>query len=267
MGAQTYQLYGLEVYFGKDVTRVPAEMFYVASSSSGHNPRITSITFADDSECLEIGDVAFNNLRVLTSINFGKNSKLQRIGDSGIAVCTSLKTLTIPASVRVIEKYALGSLNSLETVVVEDPTNWMATKINSSTGEVLMIRELPQDKLTDPEIAFVYFTKAYAGGCFLYKAGDPLPASTGVHQHRYNFQGVTGLCRCYETNENHVHEYENGVCVCRAVISSHVHDFANNGLCACRQTNESHVHEYDPTFSVCACGYYSSENYLESIEE
>jgi hypothetical protein len=255
MGKQSEEC---EIIISACVKRIPDLLFY--GTNYQNYAQATSIRFEDNSECKEIGYAAFMHMRRLKTFDWGKNPSVERIGDSSIAVLVSLKELTIPASVKIIEAYALGSLQQLERLYVEDKEGWAAIMYKGAyRKELVLYRDLISEKLSDPEEALVYLTKAY-GACILTKILDPLPVKGGWHNHEFE----NDVCKyCRATNQSHVHSYDiNGICACRDVSASHVHDFSDNGLCACRQTNSSHQHVYDPSSSICGCGYYSSEDYL-----
>ena len=67
---------------GPKVTRIPAMLTYGRYDEGGYTgeTKISSINFADNSECTTIADYAFINCNVLT-INWGANSKLENIGE------------------------------------------------------------------------------------------------------------------------------------------------------------------------------------------
>ena len=81
---------GITVNIGENVTRIPAYLFNV-SSSSRYSPKITTVNFVGNNKCTEIGSYAFH-------------------------FCTSLISITIPASVTSIGDYAFGECASLTEI-------------------------------------------------------------------------------------------------------------------------------------------------------
>lgn len=250
-----------ELIISACVKRIPDWLFYGTNYQNYADAKV--IRFEDNSECKEIGYAAFMHMRGVKEFDWGNNPSVEIIRDSSIAVLVSLKELTIPSTVKVIEAYALGSLQQLEKLYVEDAQGWTAIKYKDSYGkELVFYRDLQSQKLLDPEEAMVYLTKAYGGGCLFTKIVDPLPEKDGWHSHEF----VEGVCTyCRATEDSHIHNHNvKGVCACGNVITSHVHDFTDNGLCACKQTDITHEHEYDSS-SVCGCGLYEGEEtYLDS---
>ena len=67
-----------------------------------------------------IGFQAFRDCTTLTSITFGKNSKLTSIGEQAFRKCESLKSVTIPDSVTIISHAAFISCKSLTSITIPD---------------------------------------------------------------------------------------------------------------------------------------------------
>jgi hypothetical protein len=65
---------GIEVVIGKNVTTIPANLFYPSSTSS-HAPYITSVKFEEGSICSKIGNNAFRGCNSLNSITFGGSAE------------------------------------------------------------------------------------------------------------------------------------------------------------------------------------------------
>ena len=79
---------GIVVNVGKDVTRIPAKLFY---NSTTQGAKIVQINFAEDGVCRRIGDFAFGG-------------------------CTELSSITIPASVTTIGNDAFYGCSAVEEI-------------------------------------------------------------------------------------------------------------------------------------------------------
>ncbi|MBQ9069956.1 MAG: leucine-rich repeat domain-containing protein [Clostridia bacterium] len=112
---------GVTVRFGKNVTAVPAYLFNSSATESG-KPKIISVSFEEGSKCSEIGAYAFANL-------------------------DSLECLSIPNSLKCIEKFAFYGCNSLREVATSGI--WYAD------AQVL-------DFAASLELTATYLTKTYA---------------------------------------------------------------------------------------------------------
>ena len=84
------------------------------STGAFYNSNITSVVIPDT--VTSIGYYAFQNCRSLTSVNFGENSQLTRIGTSAFHSCYSLTSITIPSSVTSIGSYAFSYCYALAEV-------------------------------------------------------------------------------------------------------------------------------------------------------
>ncbi|MGN1227763.1 MAG: leucine-rich repeat domain-containing protein, partial [Christensenellales bacterium] len=128
---------GVKVNIGANVQKIPAYLFY---PSYGHNPKITSVVFAEGSVCESIGSDAFYNCGSITSINipdkvisignyaFQSCSSLtsitigngvKNIGNQAFSYCSALTSITIPNSVTSIESSAFKGCSNLTSIVVE----------------------------------------------------------------------------------------------------------------------------------------------------
>jgi hypothetical protein len=65
-----------------------------------------------------IGDAAFQRCYNLATVTFAEGSLLETIGHSAFLDCTSLSSITIPASVTYIDHHTFDGCTSLETVIV-----------------------------------------------------------------------------------------------------------------------------------------------------
>ena len=142
---------GIKVVIGKNVTKIPAYLFYPYDDSS-YAPKIVSVEFEEGSVCESIGKYAFEDCTSLTSvyitdiaawcnISFGGSSanplyyagnlylngelvtelvipdSITSIGYVAFYNCTSLTSLTIPDSVTSIGSYAFRYCYKLVEVI------------------------------------------------------------------------------------------------------------------------------------------------------
>ncbi len=92
------------------------------------NCSLTSITIPDS--VTSIGEYAFYDCDNLVSVNFGKNSKLDSIGDDAFFGCYSLTEITVPASITNIGYHAFYGCDNLQNVTFENPEGWKAGNTN-----------------------------------------------------------------------------------------------------------------------------------------
>ncbi len=105
---------GIAVTIGANVTKIPAYLFYLDSSSS-YAPKLTSVVFEENSVCTNIGEYAFRGCSSLTSVTIGDS--VTSIGNSAFLGC-GLTSITIPDSVTTIGSYAFYGCRSLTSVTI-----------------------------------------------------------------------------------------------------------------------------------------------------
>ena len=104
---------GIKVTIGKNVTKIPAYLFYDSLS-----PKIVSVEFEEGSVCESIGSFAFYNCTSLTSVTIPDS--VTSIGECAFCDCTSLTSVTIPDSVTDIGGSAFSGCTSLTSVTIPD---------------------------------------------------------------------------------------------------------------------------------------------------
>ena len=109
---------GITVNIGANVTRIPAYLFNPYSYASSYLTNITTVNFAESSQCTEIGDYAFYKCRSLTSITIPDS--VTSIGELAFYNCTSLTSITIPDSVTSIGSSAFRECSSLTNITIPD---------------------------------------------------------------------------------------------------------------------------------------------------
>ncbi len=87
---------GIDVTFGKDVTKIPKDLFYIKSSSNtDYSPKIATVVIADENECVTIGANAFKSCSALKTVTIGHTSKLATIENNAFDGCAALTSVTI----------------------------------------------------------------------------------------------------------------------------------------------------------------------------
>ena len=87
---------GITVNIGENVQRIPAYLF-CPYNNSYYSPKIITVNFVGNSQCTEIGSLAFAYCDSLTSITIPES--VTSIGERAFYSCESLTSITIPASV------------------------------------------------------------------------------------------------------------------------------------------------------------------------
>lgn len=113
------QTAGINVTIGKNVTRIPASLFYVPSYYNTSSANIVSVTFEDGSVCQSIGNTAFSRCESLTSVILPNG--LTSIGDYAFYECKEITGITIPKTVTSIGEEAFYYCNKIENANI--PTN------------------------------------------------------------------------------------------------------------------------------------------------
>ena len=122
---------------GKNVTKIPANLFYSA--------KIKSVEFEVGSVCESIGDYAFYDCYYLESVMIGEN--VTTIGKMAFFNCSSLKSITIPAGVKEISADAFTK-SRISTIILKAGAKmtipygvWSANNTTYEAGQELCFDE------------------------------------------------------------------------------------------------------------------------------
>ena len=102
---------GISVTFGKNVTKVPAYLFYPSYDSA---PNITSVTFENVSNCKSVGQYAFYNCKNLATCVLPDS--IQTIDTYAFAGCQALTAINIPVSVKALGSYAFANCTGVTSI-------------------------------------------------------------------------------------------------------------------------------------------------------
>ena len=105
---------GITVTIGKNVTKIPDNLFYAFSAS----PKITNVEFEKGSVCDSIGESAFFCCESLENITIPDS--VTSIGDLAFSCCNGLENVIVGSSVTSIGKSAFSSCKSLENITIPD---------------------------------------------------------------------------------------------------------------------------------------------------
>ncbi len=109
---------GITVNIGANVKKIPAYLFYPYYNNSSYSPKITKVTFAENSKCTSIGKYAFSDCTSLTSITIPES--VISIGNYAFSDCTGLTDVTIPDSVTSIGDAAFLKCTSLTSITIPE---------------------------------------------------------------------------------------------------------------------------------------------------
>ena len=117
---------GFAVEFGARVAKIPSYLFYKCN--------VTSVTFAENCICTEIGERAFYNCNNM--VNFTVPNYVTTIGSYAFYDCDNLTSFTIGSSVTTINSYAFQYCYKLAEVINKSSLNIRASSGSSSYGYI-----------------------------------------------------------------------------------------------------------------------------------
>lgn len=90
----------------------------------------------------------FVNCSSLERITFGENTRIRSIGNRSISGCVNLRSITIPASVKVIAPEAFAGTTALASVVFENTEGWtVITSLEDESGTPVVVTNAPSNAL------------------------------------------------------------------------------------------------------------------------
>jgi len=108
---------------GKDTLEelvIPSSVVYLDETGLQYSPKLTTVTFEDNSQLTTIGYGTFAGCGSLETVDFGENSRLTKIDGQAFYVCRSLKNIVIPDSVTEIGSGAFSYVDALTDIVIPD---------------------------------------------------------------------------------------------------------------------------------------------------
>ena len=123
-------------------------MFY--SSTKELAPKVTTVEFATNSKCENIGASAFYNCIYLSTISLPGSLKM--LSSSAFSVCLSLTYISIPENVNIIYDNVFYGCDNLASVEFKNVYNW-----KYSYGYAYAQKyDVPSAYLLDPAYAATY---------------------------------------------------------------------------------------------------------------
>jgi len=131
---------------------------------NGCDEGLTSITIPNS--VFSIGNNAFDFCQKLTTVTFAENSNVTSIGEEAFYYCKNLESITIPSSVTYIGENAFSGCSNLKTVTVTVPKGKTLTmgETTYTAGQTADIYELVKD-----------------GAAFSYSGGAPAEYEIGAN--------------------------------------------------------------------------------------
>lgn len=108
---------GVIIKIGKNVEKIPANLFYPYYSSHGNDneytPKINKIIFEEESRCKSIGEKSFYECDTLKSIEIPEG--VESIGERAFGGCTELEKIVVPESLTKISSSAFALCKKIKT--------------------------------------------------------------------------------------------------------------------------------------------------------
>lgn len=148
---------GNSAFAYNDFTEItlPASLTTMGTNAFSYNYNLQTVTFADGIQLEVLNNWTFAYCYALEEVNFGKNCGITQIGDGSSSVafvfayCTSLKTLTIPASVTLISS-GFAKYSGIEQITFEPESKLKEIKAEAFIATALTSFAFPEveDALT-----------------------------------------------------------------------------------------------------------------------
>lgn len=131
---------GLTINIGANVTKIPSYMFYASDYS-----RIKRIIFESSSECISIGERAFDSCPL---ISIEMPNSILKIGESAFNSCTQLESIILSNNLTTIEDFAFSNCVKLESIIIPISVTNMGSYVFSGDNAKIFCE---QSSLPEPE--------------------------------------------------------------------------------------------------------------------
>lgn len=133
---------GMNVYFGPNVERIPARLFYPNVTEQTFKPIINNVYFDKNAKVKEIGDHAFHNVDGFDSIILPDS--VERIGEFAFYY-TSIEEMVLPSSLKTIANDAFA-FSKIKNIKINDKLSTIGDRAFSYTS--LECLDLSSTKMT-----------------------------------------------------------------------------------------------------------------------
>ncbi|MCR5303294.1 MAG: leucine-rich repeat protein, partial [Lachnospiraceae bacterium] len=130
--------------------KIPSGVVYIESYAFGNCLSLEKVEIPASTEVINYN--AFNSCSKLKELSIPDDSKLVRIGDDAFVYCSSLTSVTIPASVEYIDDHAFAYCTALETVTFNEGLKYISEYAFYAT--VIKALELPASLATIEDPVF-----------------------------------------------------------------------------------------------------------------
>ena len=141
---------GLKVIIGKEVTKIPAYLFY---SSNNAIISVKNVTFDEGSVCQSIGNFAFCSSNGISSLTLPES--LMSIGAYAFYDCKNLTSVVFGSNLNLIENFAFSGCSKLQkaTFAIQDGW-WYALSSTDESGTAIT-------ELSNASVAAEYLRNTY----------------------------------------------------------------------------------------------------------
>ena len=97
---------------------IPASVQEIGANAFASMTALTTVTFAENSLLVRIGDTAFSGCKVLTAIDLPDS--VEEIGTGLFKSCTEIKSVELPAALKTLPSQTFYSCRDLEVVIIKE---------------------------------------------------------------------------------------------------------------------------------------------------